>query len=365
MRLVGIAVAALVTLVILLPGEDDLTGGERVGAAFIWLVFCGIVWGLIRLVKSASRAASPAGSRALVPQRPQRNNSAARADHAPPVPSGSPVQPWSLRSRRLEVAGEFYRIENHKRLFQGIPIDGPDGAELHLPACLVPDPSNPHDRNAVAVFVRGLHLGYMERDDAAQYFSAVNAVAERGEQLEVESRQWARFDRYRAETFARVTLQLPPPSELSPVNEIPDRAVVLPSGSTIQVTREDEHMEAIRPWLRDGVEAIPVAVTLTPIKDVRPRSVVDAIQVEIDGEPVGVLTPVSTANLMPLVAHVIDNGGVPVCRASLRGNALKADISLHVAKAQDVDAGWIESIGKIRVKAEPESPSRPAYEWDD
>lgn len=265
----------------------------------------------------------------------------------------------------MEVAGEFYRIENHKRLFQGIPIDGPDGAELNLPACLVPDPSNPHDRNAVAVFVRGLHVGYMEREDAARYSSAINAIAARGEQLEVESRQWARFDRYRADTFARVTLQLPAPSGLSPANEIPDRAVVLPSGSTIQVTREDEHMEAIRPWLRDGSEAVPLAVTLTPIKDVRPRSVVDAIQVEVDGEPVGVLTPASTANLMPLISHVIDNGGVPVCRASLRGNALKADISLHVAKAQDVDAAWIESIGRIRVKTKPESPSRPAYEWDD
>lgn len=85
---------------------------------------------------------------------------------------------------------------------------------------LVPDPGNPYDRNAVAVFVRGLHVGYLERADAAQYHQPIAEVTRRrGGALLVSSQQWARGRL--GDMGARVTLRLPPPYGFLPANELP------------------------------------------------------------------------------------------------------------------------------------------------
>jgi hypothetical protein len=56
------------------------------------------------------------------------------------------------------------------------------GAEVRVPrrAALVPQPDNPHDRNAVAVEVGGRLVGYLARDDAAVWQPIVGVVAEHG-----------------------------------------------------------------------------------------------------------------------------------------------------------------------------------------
>jgi hypothetical protein len=65
--------------------------------------------------------------------------------------------------------GEWYRAENLRKLFTRHAKVSETGAEIRLPAVLVPDAANPHDDKAVAVFVDGLHVGYMERPDAKKY----------------------------------------------------------------------------------------------------------------------------------------------------------------------------------------------------
>jgi hypothetical protein len=48
-------------------------------------------------------------------------------------------------------------------------------------AALVPEPNNPHDRNAVAVYADGVGLiGYLSRDDAIEYQSVFVALRQRG-----------------------------------------------------------------------------------------------------------------------------------------------------------------------------------------
>lgn len=288
-------------------------------------------------------------------------------DHVAARPQTELLEPWSGRTQHYEVAGEFYRSANIQRLFTGSAVRQEGGAELRLSAVLVPDPANPFDRNAVAVYVNGEHVGYLERDDAKIFAPALTALAKHGQSLQVESRQWARYDNYRKDLYSRVTLRLPDPDAITPRNAITADSVVLPAGSTIQVTKEDEHMDAITPWLDPKGNEVPLAVTLHAIVDIRPRSAVDAVQVQIDGQPVGVLSPTSTANILPLVKYVNERAKTPVARATLKGNALKADITLHVSKAQDVDPSWILALGPVRRAAETTEPvaQRPAFEWDD
>lgn len=261
-------------------------------------------------------------------------------DHVPPLPSGREVEPWSPRTRQLEVAGEWYRAENLRALFKRHAKVSESGAETRLPAVLVPDPQNPYDKTAVAVFVDGFHVGYMERADARRYHGAIAKLP--GGELTVRSRQWLRASSQ--DTWARVTLSLPEPQHLQCPNPVMRGCVTLPPGSTIQVTREEEHMEHLAALLsKFGSEAV-VAACLRSVTEQRPRSTVQLVAVDIDARQVGVLSTAQTANFLPLVQRAEGEGRSLTCRASLRGNALKADVALHARKAHEFDDKELEEL---------------------
>lgn len=263
-----------------------------------------------------------------------------KQDHVPPSPNGRATEAWSPRTRQLEVAGEWYRAKNLRDLFTRHAEVSENGAEIRLPAVLVPDPTNPYDKNAVAVFVDGLHVGYMERSDASTHHLAIAKLP--GGELIVPSRQWLRATSN--DTWARVTLSLPKPEHLECPNPSQDKSVTLPPGSTVQVTKEEAHMEHLAPLLtRYGSETV-VAASLRSATERRPRSLVDVVAVDIDGQQVGVLSPTQTANFLPLVRRAESEGLVLTCRASLRGNALKADVALHARKAHDFDDAELERL---------------------
>lgn len=257
----------------------------------------------------------------------------ATEDHHPSPPAGRGAEAWSPRTQQLEVAGEWYRADNLRTLFSRHSKVSDSGAEMRLPAVLVPDAKNPHDPNAVAVFVDGLHVGYMERPDAAKYHQYIADLP--GGELVVTSRQWLRASP--DDTWARVTLSLPMPDHLQCPNPFESDCVSLPPGSTIQVTKEEDFMEHLTSLLdRYGSETV-VAASLRSVVEQRPRSTVELVAVDIDGSQVGVLSPTQTANLLPLVKRAESEGRRVVCRASLRGNSLKADVALHARKAHELD----------------------------
>jgi hypothetical protein len=296
---------------------------------------------------------APAQSRAMQPR------SASKDSYRPPAPSCEPIEAWGLCSP-YEVVGEFYYGDNIARLFQGVPgFRTEGGAELQIPATLVAAPDNPHGAgHAIAVWMGGQHVGYIASEDAAMHFPDVMRLRVRGEEVALDGRLWARRDGTRV--YARATIWLPAPGDYeAPMEFLPDGPyVVLPTGGRIQVTREDEHMDAIVPHLvPDGARSI--AVTLHAITEIRPRSAVDAIEVRLQGERVGILTPTQTANVKPLVEYVEQRGSEAVARATLVGNQIKADVTLHLSKAQDVDQGWLDALG------EPGRTSARGRDWDD
>lgn len=261
-------------------------------------------------------------------------------EHIPRRPSGQAVEAWSPRTQQLEVAGEWYRAQNLRALFARHANVSESGAEIRLPAVLVPDPSNPYDKRAVAVIVDGFHVGYLERSDARIYHDAIANLP--GGELSVPSRQWLRGTSQ--DTWARVTLSLPKPEHLACPNPVRGNCVTLPPGSTVQVTREDDHMAHLATLLsRFGSETI-VAATLRSVTEQRPRSTVELVAVDIDDQQVGVLSPTQTANFLPLVRRAESEARRLMCRASLRGNSLKADVALHARKAQEFDDRELEHL---------------------
>lgn len=310
-----------------------------VGAALLLLIssagpFLAIVWvgvcaGVAKAIKTGETQVSPRSTPTST-GRPRLQNSV----HRPPGPVGVPVEPWSPQTEQHEVAGEWFQRENVQLLFKPYGGVKAEGSELEFTALLVPDSRNPHDPNAVAVFVQGLHVGYLERDNAVRYAPTLAGMTAAGQVLVVRSRQWARStgDQF----YARVTLHLPHPDGINPRNSAPHGGRALAVGSAIQVTKEDAHMDVLAPLLAKYGAGTSLAATLYEVVEVRPRSTVEVVEVRIDGDRVGVLSPTQTSNLLPVVRHVEQRGRVPFCRASIRGNPLKADVTLYVRKAQDL-----------------------------
>ncbi len=85
----------------------------------------------------------------------------------------------------MNVAGEsHYQEALHE-------IVGP-GAEgevaLDTEALLVPEPSNPHDPNAVMVQIDGRLVGYLPRHEAVAYGATLRKLSERGRTGACEAR---------------------------------------------------------------------------------------------------------------------------------------------------------------------------------
>lgn len=261
-------------------------------------------------------------------------------DHAPPSPAGTAQEAWSPRTEQLEVAGEWYRAHNLRKLFTKHAKVSESGTEIRLPATLVPDPTNPFDARAVAVFVDGLHVGYMERPDAQKYHQPIADLP--GQELVVTSRQWLRASG--SDTWARVTLSLPQPEHLQCPNPVEADCVHLPPGSTVQVTKEEDFMEHLIGLLdKYGSETV-ISASLRSVIEQRPRSTAELVAVDIDGGQVGVLTSTQSANFMLLVKRAEAEGRTVVCRASLRGNSLKADVALHARKVQELDDAELQDL---------------------
>jgi hypothetical protein len=62
-----------------------------------------------------------------------------------------------------------------------------ESAETEIRALVVPDPSNPHDSNAVRIQVQGRLVGYLGRADAARYQRELSNLKLSGQTLACEA----------------------------------------------------------------------------------------------------------------------------------------------------------------------------------
>lgn len=293
---------------------------------------------------ATTNAAEPGPPTITAPPAPvRRPKSAAGNEHVPPDPAGRPLEPWGRPWSTIEVAGESFHEKAIAALFAGAPeYKEPGGSESREKAVLVPDPGNPHGAgHAVAVFVRGHHVGYLPHEKSAGYFPQVSVSTARGCAVTVDARVWA-AENYNGSGFrARVTLFVAEAEDFGYPASMPGdaNAVLLPFGNAFQVTGEEEHVDFLLPYAGQDV-----AVTLHGITVEKAGKPLDLVQVRLDGEPVGRFTPATSAKVGPLVSSVERVGGLPVARAAVVGEPTKADVTVYVARARDVPQDWFDSL---------------------
>jgi len=252
-----------------------------------------------------------------------------------------------------EVVGESHYLPALEKVLR---VAGRGLDEFETTALLVPEPANRHDPNAVAVVVQHEIVGYLPRNDAVRYRALLGHLNTSGFVARVPCRIWggtvtdhdydrngnlALTERFRAS----VTIALGEPHLCLPMNTAPQVPhVVLPQGGAIQVGGEEHHLAEIKPLLRPEGESYAYA-TLHEVSDSSGRAVKQLVEVRLDGNRVGQLTPKMSGELLAAIRHLDDIGYVAAARAKLKGNHLKAEVTLYCARAHELPHDWPGPLG--------------------
>lgn len=305
---------------------------------------------------SSSPVTSPA---ARYPATPRTEHPPHREPEPQPAATPAPAPVEHLRETRTayylvgadgyagtEVAGEFARINDIHRAIGRAPLLDEEIEEENLTAALVPEPSNPHDRNAVTVQINGYVVGYLEREDAAKYQPLLNSVIAAGYVPATRARVWtvarSGWDN-QVKYYARVTVALNPPHLIIPVNDPPNgEHSILPWGNALQVTGEEDHQDVLADYVTPEGDAIALG-TLHIITGGAARAPKELIEVRFDGERIGQLTPVSSKHYVPAVRH-LDAQGIATCAwMRVKGSAIAAQVTIQAARAHELPADWFEA----------------------
>jgi hypothetical protein len=268
-----------------------------------------------------------------------------------------PFELWGQRGRpSFEVVGESFYEKQIKALFSD------DGPELEITVELRPDPTNRYDDNAVGVWATTGQLGNLSKAEARRYQPVLMSLTRMGYLPTVRARAYgAEYEDFDGRTTFRgsIWLDLAEPHMLFPLNPAPPGGPyrLLPLGASMQVTGEEKHLAALTPHLRHEGEGW-VYVTLHAITEQTARTSRELVEVRIDGERVGGLTPRMSGELLPVITHLSDSGITTAARAVVKGNRLKAEVVLHVQRAHELPASWLDGRSPVR-RGHVEVPSRP------
>ncbi|PSK66677.1 hypothetical protein B0E53_01317 [Micromonospora sp. MH33] len=260
------------------------------------------------------------------------------------------IRPFDLWGQRGWCSQEVVGESNYaKEIRAALGADFKSyGSEVEKDVYLIPEPTNRFDPNAVKVVYGGQTLGYLPKDQAKAYSPVLTALVNEGWTPQVRARIWGREEeewdgRRRPQFVGSVTLDLTEPHMIVPANMPPaDLHVMLPHGRVVQVTGEEKYMTHLAQLLSPQGECW-IYATLHQVEQQRARSTRTLVEVRVNGEPAGTLSPATSAEMLPVLAHLSELGMLTAARAVLKGNRVKADVTLNVCKASSLTDAWLDA----------------------
>ena len=138
---------------------------------------------------------------------------------------------------------------------------------------------------------------------------------------------------------ATVQLSLGDPETALPLNDPPPVPYTfLPRSSIVQVTREDEHFDALLRFVPSGGYGL-LFVTLHEDASRTSRPVVE---VRIDSTCIGQLTPQMSQRFLPMIRHLADRGLLTACWGDITGSSVAAEVRIDGVKANEADTTLLE-----------------------
>ncbi len=268
---------------------------------------------------------------------------------------GGDLAPYILlgsdKYKATEVEGVFARTSEIAKVIKSLTgrvlrldeeVEIPDVA-----ASLRTEPANRYHRRAIMVIIDGLHVGYVAREDADRYHPSMSRIEAAGYTPTTRARLWA-VQRQGwdgpPKVHARVSLALNEPHLLIPVNEPPTVAYsLLPWGNAVQVTGEENHLDAIAPHVNLGSESIAIG-TLHRVETTSARGVAkQLVDVRIDGRAVGSLTATTSPHYLPTIQHLELGGLVAAAWVKVKGSAIAAQVTVQAARPPELPPEWFSA----------------------
>lgn len=254
--------------------------------------------------------------------------------------------PGSNNFPNTEVVGESWREKQIAAAIGGRPRVDKEVEQI-LPAVLVPEPDNPHDPNAISVRVRGHVVGYLSKEDAVRYRDPIHRIAASGHEATTTARIWAvvrnSYDgQGKARFFSSVRVALSEPHLLVPSNGRPASAhSVLPWGGAVQVLGEEDHFDVLFNHVPKEGHGLAIVTLHKDVQKLKNGTEKPFIEVRVDGERIGQLSPTTSAHFLPVVDHLEMAGLKPAAWATIKGSSLAAQVTVQAAKATEVADEWL------------------------
>jgi hypothetical protein len=202
------------------------------------LVIVVVVW-LYRRSMLARAAPPPSG--------PKASPAASAVTTSPEGMSIPRPDAWMIPARlvrlsadgRMSVVGESHYQPALQHITGGKDCHGDFANAVAVSAVLVPEPTNPYDRNAVRVDIDRMTVGYLAREDAVDYQPPLRALQSRG------ALGWCpAFVMGGGDRLYGVFMHLGPPDRLVAVTSA-DGLYLLPAERMAAVTGEEKHQDVL------------------------------------------------------------------------------------------------------------------------
>lgn len=208
---------------------------------------------------------------------------------------------------------------------------------IHLDVELIPEPQGPRGEWAISVRTASRTLGYLDAADEADWAPVVRRVIASGLVPITMGQIWAQsYESWdSADNFtAVVRIRLGKPNEALPVNDPPTVPyTLLPKSAIVQVTREDQYSNALLKFVPPGGYGV-FCVTLHEQLPTDGRKK-PYVEVRIDDECVGELTPAMSQRFLPMIRHLQDRGLLTACWGDITGSAVAAEVRIDAVKANE------------------------------
>lgn len=256
-------------------------------------------------------------------------------------------------SHDVDLVGEYYRRDKILQIAGGRPSDDePLRADIKVE--LVPEPDNPHSPNGDAISARvgGQLVGYLSSADARKWSNVIQRITASGATaitngniFAYNRRKWDQSGAQKTEVELNIRVGLPEPDMLLPINVGPLELVsILPWGAALQVTKEEDHFEHLFEYVPVRGEGM-VVLTMHRLENVlRNGTVKELVEVRLDGERVGQLTPTTSQHYLSTIRHAEDMGKTLGVWAKLKGSGVAAELVIYGARATDLSDKWLRSM---------------------
>lgn len=253
----------------------------------------------------------------------------------------------------VDLVGEYYRRDEILRIAGGRPSDDePLRADIKVE--LVPEPDNPHSPqgDAISARVGGQVVGYLSSADARKWSSVIQRITASGATAVTNGnifaynrRKWDQSGRQKTEVELNIRVGLPAPDMILPVNVASLSLVsVLPWGGPLQVTKEEDHFDHLFDYVPGSGEGM-VVLTMHRLENVlRNGTVKELVEVRLDGERVGQLSPTTSQHYLATIRHAKDMGKTLGVWAKLKGSGVAAELVIYGARATDLSDKWLRSM---------------------